>query len=325
MTGPNRFRTLWRLAGAVLGVVMIAVIAHALRRDGPAALAAWRGAHVAWAWVIFAILCALAGQAINVVGWRRLLRDSGIDASLWTLMRLFLVSNLGRYLPAGKAWQMAIVAMIATEERLPAALVAASSFFLGVVGVGVGAIIVFAAGRSTIGLPPAWLVLPLFALLGLLFAPIVIRALPRLHEAIRRRVPGIDSLDAWTMWALIWTSSASWILWGTALLGLAKALLPASTTSITTCVAAWTGSFLAGLIAFVSPAGLGAREAVMQVVLTRTGMMRADALVLVVVSRVWVTLLDIIPAALFLVLRRASRGPVNDLPPVPARTCRASD
>jgi uncharacterized membrane protein YbhN (UPF0104 family) len=286
---------------------MIAVLAQALRRDGPAALNAWRAAHIQWPWVTFSVLCALTGHAVYVAGWRRLLADSGIRAPFWTFARLFLVSNLGRYLPAGKAWQMAIVAMMAAEQQLPSAMLAASSLFQGVVGVGVGAIVVFAAGGTTIGLPPAWLVLPVAAIVGLLVAPRVFRSVTRLHAAIKQHVPGIDSVSAATMWTLIWTSTASWILWGIALLGLARALLPGLEASIAAYVAAWTGSFLAGLIALVSPAGLGARETVMQAVLTRTGMRPADVLVLVVVARAWVTVLDIAPAAIILLLRRRSR------------------
>jgi len=292
---------------------MIVVLGRALRRDGPAALDAWRAAHVRWPWVTFAVACALTGHAIYVVGWRRLLTDSGIRAPFWTLARLFLVSNLGRYLPAGKAWQMAIVAMMAAEQQLPSAILAASSLFQGVVGTGVGAIVAFAAGGTTIGLSAAWLILPLAAVAGLLVAPAVIRSLPRLHEAIKRHMPGIESVTARTMWALIWTSAMSWILWGVALSGLASALLPAPGASIIAYIAAWTGSFLAGLIAVVSPAGLGAREGVMQAVLTQAGMKPGDVLVLVVVTRAWVTVLDILPAAIILMLRRRSGGRADAL------------
>ena len=319
-----RHRTALRFAAAALTIVMIAVLAHALRRDGPAALNAWRAADIQWPWVTFSVTCALTGHAVYVAGWRRLLGDSGVRASYWTLARLFLVSNLGRYLPAGKAWQMAIVAMMAAERRLPSAMLAGSSLFQGAVGLCVGAIVVFAAGSTTIGLPPAWLVLPVAAIVGLLVAPRVLRSITRLHAAIKRHVPGIESVSAATMWTLIWTSAASWILWGIALLGLAHALVPTLESSITAYIAAWTGSFLAGLIALVSPAGLGARETVMQAVLVRMGMRPADVLVLVVVARVWVTVLDVIPAAIILLSRRRSRDHADAQLQQPAPSERSS-
>lgn len=299
-----RFRGVLRFAAAVLSVVMITVLARVLWRDGPAALDAWRAAHVRWHWVAFAVACALAGHAIYVVGWRRLLTDLGVRAPFWTLARPFLVSNLGRYLPAGKAWQMAIVGMMAAEQQLPSATLAGSSLFQGIVGVGVGAVVVFAAGSTTIGLPTVWLIVPAAAIVILLLTPAVIQSLPRLHVAVKRVVPGIDAVTATTMWSLVWTSAASWVLWGIALYGLANALLTTPVASMTAYVAAWAGSFLAGLIAVVSPAGLGAREGVMQAVLARAGMRSGDVLVLVIVARGWVTLLDVVPAGLVLMFRR---------------------
>jgi hypothetical protein len=49
----------------------------------------------------------------------------------------------------------------------------------------------------------------------------------------------------------------------------------------------------------------------MQALLERTGMMPGDVLVLVVVTRAWMTLLDIVPAAIVLMLRRQSSRRVD--------------
>ena len=293
-----------RIAAAIVTVAMIAMLLRSLRRDGPAALAVWRTVDVGWPWVALAIVCALTGHAIYVLGWRRILADLGIPVSLWGLARMFLVSNLGRYLPGGKAWQMAIVAVMATEQALPPTMVAASSLFQGVVGMGVGAVVLFATGGAIIGLPSWWLVLPVAGIAVLLSLPALVRSLPRLHALAARHVHGIESITIRTMWALVWTSATSWILWGIALYALARGLLPNPGTSVNAYIAAWTGSFLAGLIAVVSPAGLGAREEMMQAVLTRAGMIAGDALVVVIVARVWVTLLDLVPALAVLAWRR---------------------
>ena len=69
-------------------------------------------------------------------------------------------------------------------------------------------------------------------------------------------------------------------------------------------IAAWPGSFLAGIIAIVSPAGLGAREGAMQFVLQQAGMKVSDVLLVVIVARMWITLMDVVPALLVLTFRR---------------------
>src|SRR5262245_24374668 len=115
----NPVRTIVRFGAALLSIAMVAVLVQAFRRDGPAALDAWRAAHVGWSWVALSVAAALAGHAVYVRGWRRLLADSGVPTSFWRLVRMFLVSNLGRYLPGGKAWQMAIVGLMSAEQGLP--------------------------------------------------------------------------------------------------------------------------------------------------------------------------------------------------------------
>lgn len=311
MTTARRFRGALRAAGAVVSVLLIAFLIAALRRDGPAALQAWRAAHVRWSLIALSVACALAGHAIYVAGWWRLLADSGIRAPYWQLVRPFLVSNLGRYLPGGKAWQMAIIGLMAAERQLPAAALATSSLFQGVVGVGVGAIVFIVAGGTVIGLSAAWLTLPLVAVAALLAVPAAVRAMPRLKAVIERHVPDIDSVTAATIWTLIWTAAGSWIMWGVALYALASGLLPTPEASVSAYIAAWAGSFLAGILAIVSPAGLGAREGVMQAVLVRAGVTRGDVLVIVAVARAWATLLDIVPAGIVLLVRRRSSRRVD--------------
>ena len=299
-------RSAIRAAAALLTIAMIAVVIRAFRRDGPGALQAWRASHIQWTWLCASIIAPFVGHAIYVYGWRRLLRDADVHASYWHLARIFLVSNLGRYLPAGKAWQMAIVGMMAAESDLPPALLAASSLFQGIIGVGVGLLVLFATAGSVLDIHTIWFVLAIVGVVVLLFLPRLVRAIPRAHELIVHRVPGFDSVTAATMWTLVWTTAASWIFWGVALDALARALLPTVTASVSAFIAAWTASFLTGLLAVVAPAGLGAREEAMRAVLLAARMSAADVLIIAVVARVWATVIDVIPAALVLLIRRRS-------------------
>jgi glycosyltransferase 2 family protein len=299
---------------AILTVIVIVALVRALQRDGPAALEVWRATNVRWTWVAIASACGLAGHAVYVMGWRRLLRDCGINATFWQAARFFLVSNLGRYLPGGKAWQMGIIGVMAAENGLPAAFVAATSLLQGVLGVAVGAILLLATAGAALGIARIWFVLPVAGVVALLAAPAALKSLPRVRSAVVRHMPTIESVSTATMWMLVWTAGVSWIAWGIALDSLARALLPSPGASITAYVAAWIGSFSAGLIAIMAPVGLGVREGVMRSMLETAGAPASSTVVVVVVARVWVTVLDVVPAALVLALRRR-RNAASVLPP----------
>jgi uncharacterized membrane protein YbhN (UPF0104 family) len=301
-------RTLLHLVALALTVVVLAALVRAFRRDGPAALEAWRTADLNPVWLSIAVFAALAAHAVFVVGWKRLLVDCGIPISFWHTARLFLASNLGRYLPAGKAWQVSIIAVMAAEQQLPATVVAATSLLQGLVGLIVGALLLMITGSTLAGIAPVWLLIPLVGLIALLSLPALLRRLPSLRSAVVRRIPSVDAISARTMWTLTWTAGANWIAWGCALYALARGLLGDSGASVLSYIAAWTGSFLAGLLAFVTPAGLGVRDEVMRTMLMSAGLSAAGAIILVVVARVWTTLLDVGPALIVLAIRRRRKA-----------------
>ena len=121
--GKNSWlRPLLHVAAVLLSLIVIGALVRAFKRDGPAALEVLRTANVSAAWIAIATAAGLAAHAVFIFGWKRFLIDCGVTISFWQAARLFLASNLGRYLPAGKAWQMSIVAVMAAEQRLPAAV-----------------------------------------------------------------------------------------------------------------------------------------------------------------------------------------------------------
>ena len=298
-------RTLLLRAVAVVLFALIAVaVVRGLRTDGPAALAAWRAADVQWVWVAVATACALGANFIWVLGWRRLLADLAVPTGLVDLLRIFLIGNLGRYLPGGKAWQMGLVGVLATERGLPPAVLAGTSLLHGTIGMVVGAMLLAATGGAALGLSPIWSALPIAGVAGLLATPSILRAWPALRTLIARFLPSIDTVTVRTMVVLIVTAMVSWIGWGVALYALARALLGDPVASLITYLAAWIGPGLAGLIVVFAPAGLGVRDAAMQSTLTAAGLGAAQAIVVAVVSRVWATIVEVLPALVLLAVRR---------------------
>jgi hypothetical protein len=304
-----------RLAAAIVTILVVAGLIGVVRRDGPAAWNAWRNANVQWDWIAGACLLGLTGHLASIAGWHRLLKDSQSTASFEQAANIFLVSNLGRYLPGAKAWQMGIVGMMAVENRLSAGLLALTSLFYGLVGVGVGFLLLLLIGGALLGLNLAWLSLAVFGVVLLIAAPTVVRMVPRASQFTSGRLSALSTVTPWTMWALVWTAAASWLAWGLGLLFLARGLFVDPTAPVGAYVTAWIASFLGGLVAFVSPAGLGVRDELMRTTLVTAGLSAGPALVIAIVARVWATILDVVPAlgALGLRLMRRRRPSTQDL------------
>jgi uncharacterized membrane protein YbhN (UPF0104 family) len=301
---PARKRLIFRVAAVAIGIAIVVMVVRTIQRDGPAAVEAWRNAQIQWSWISVAVIGALAGHVVWTIGWRRLLRDMGISTTLWPLLRIYLVSNLGRYLPGAKAWQMGVVYGMATEAGMPGGVVAATSLFQGVVGVGVGMILLLAFGGAALAIAPILFVLPVLGAIAVLFLPAALKAMPKLHAIALARVPGFDAVTASTMWALLWTSVASWLAWGLAFYALAHGLLADTVAPLTTYLAAWISSLLAGIIVVIAPAGVGVRDNLMQALLVGAGVSAGSGIVVVAIARVWATALEVVPAVIVLALRR---------------------
>ncbi len=301
---PPRRKLLLRVVAIVLLALIAVALARALRTDGPAALAAWRAADVQWLWVAIATASAVLAHFVWILGWRRLLSDLSVHTGLLDITRIFLIGNLGRFLPGGKAWQMGLVGVLATERGLPGAVLAGTSLVHGAIGMIVGAVLLAATGGAALGLAPIWLALPVLGIVGLLATPSILRAWPALRALVARFLPSIDTVTIRTMVVLILTAFATWLGWGFALYALARAILPDPVAPLTTYLAAWIGPGLAGLVFVMAPAGLGVRDALMQTTLTAAGLGAAQAIVIAVVSRVWTTIVEVLPALVLLAIRR---------------------
>ena len=102
------------------------------------------------------------------------------------------------------------------------------------------------------------------------------------------------------------------LLFGLAFHALGIGLLRHATGDAADSVAVFTLSYLAGFLALIAPGGIGVREGVMALLLTRAGIATpSEATWLVVASRLWLTVLEILPGAALLAVspRRRSSDP----------------
>ena len=313
MKGPPWLKVAVRVFAAVASVLIVFALVRAIKRDWPAAIDAWQKAEINALWIIVAILFGLAAHFLYALGWWRLLKDCAIPFSLWQTTRVYLVSDLGRYLPGGKAWQTGLIAAMAAEYNLPATTVAATSLVVGLVGLATGGAVLLAAGDITLPINRWWLAIPIGCIVALLAAPAALKSMPRLRKKIVSKLFRLDSVTTGTIWMLVWTTGLSWIAWGLGLYALALGLLPDPVASPLTYVAAFIGAFLGGAMAVVAPGGLGVRDELMRTMLTASGLDAGSAIVLILVARLYTTVLDIAPALLFLLFSRPVRARASAL------------
>jgi uncharacterized membrane protein YbhN (UPF0104 family) len=94
-------------------------------------------------------------------------------------------------------------------------------------------------------------------------------------------------------------TALAWYGYGIAFQFFVIGLLGYSMGATSQYVAIFAGSYLIGFVALFAPGGLGVREVVMADGLKRAGYAIGPAYLVVVASRLWLTVLEIAPALLF--------------------------
>lgn len=257
-------------------------------------------------------LLLLASLAVLVIGlgwgivvWHLLLLRMGYRVRPWALARLWFVSGLGRYIP-GKIWQFVGAARMGSDVGMPPVVTVTS---LAVHGF----LFAVAAAVLSVYLVPAgdWISPSVHEILRWT-APLMLLSL---HPAVARRVLGLISrttrteLVEWTgSWgsatALMALSIIAWLLTGTALYLFVLSLTPLPLSAVAPIIGFNALAFIIGYAVFIAPAGLGAKEGVLAVLLSMF-MPPAVAGVVAIAARLWSLVGEVVPA---LVLLRTPGG-----------------
>jgi uncharacterized membrane protein YbhN (UPF0104 family) len=269
-------------------------------------------------------LLLLAAYFVSAGLWGLIVRElGGPRLPLGESIRIFMIANLGRYVP-GKVWQIAGLAALAKGRGVPAPTAAAAA----VLGQGVALVAAAAVGMGALlggpesyrrwGLVGAALVLALVALLAI---PAVFARLAGVWFRITRTEPAGDlgvrhGLRWLALYALNWLMYAAsfWVLARS--LGLEGSLLPVGS--------AFAAAYVLGYAMVFAPAGLGPREGFLIVFLT-PHLGAGPSGVLAVVARLWTTLVELVPAGVLWLgwMRRPRPGGVETVTSEPATTERA--
>lgn len=262
-----------------------------------------------WALVGLSVLTLLSGYFSSGFLWGRIVHDlGGPTLPPFVSVRLFMVANLGRYVP-GKLWQIAGLAVLARQRGVAAP----TSIAAAVVGQGLALI-----AATLLGLAAGWTliegtiwqwVVPVALFGGLLTGlhPSIFRALSGACFRLARtpEPEGLEPLAALRWFAF---TLGNWVLYAGSfwllVRGLGLEAAPVPTAS------AFAAAYVLGYVMVFAPAGIGVREGFL-VVLLSPQLGPAASSAVAVIARVWTTLTEVIPAAAFWThhLTTAERAP----------------
>ena len=306
--GPRRWRTPLRLL--VLGV-FAAALAVVLARRWSEVRPLLHSLSVAG--VGIAGVAVAAGIYASFLCWRAVLTDLGSPLPLGGGMRVFFLGQLGKYLP-GSVWPLLAQMELGREYKVPrrSSGAAVAIFMLLVLGTG---LLVAAIALPLLGGDALrrywWALLVLPATAVALYPPVLNRGLALLLRLARREpmpnplsLPGVLRAVGWGL--------MMWLLYGVQVWVLARMLGVGGVGLLPRSIGAFAAAWCVGFLVVIAPAGGGAREAAL-IVLLGTGVGAARATVIAVVSRLLFTIGDLGWGAMG--FRGGSEAPPSRLPP----------
>ena len=278
---------------------------------------------IGWGRVALCVPLMLAGLLCGMRAWRSILSGLGSQLSVQPSARIYFVGQLGKYIP-GSIWPVLAQMELGHDHDVPRRRSAAALVIAIIVSLATGLIVtVLTIPFVDGGRYPAlwWLLVPVPILVALLNPRVLwgcLRWIPVLN--LKSSLPPVlpnRSMAAAVAWATL-----GWLCYGLHVAVLVAAFRGHGADTIAVAsIGGYALAWTAGLIAFVLPAGAGARDVTL--VLALSGVVATNpAIAVAVVSRAVTTVCDlglagIAAGAAIRVMRRAvaesrPRTPVDD-------------
>ena len=285
----------WGRRVAVAAVIGLAV--YQVVREWDEVSATLR--HLAWPHLALAVAAVSAGVLLGPLVWRAALAAMGVGIGVPDAARIYLVGQLGKYVPGSVAafvllMELARSAGISRARGLTASLLTAGVAVVTSLVAGLLAVPALAGSRPAL----LWLFALLPVGLALLHPTALTAVVDRLLGLLRqgplpRRLAGGAIARASGLSLLVY------LLYGVHLFALVDTLpgpWPINRAlALVLCVGAMGVAMTAGVVAFVLPSGIGARELVIVGALAAV-LPYGQALALAVVSRVLFTVVELVSA-----------------------------
>jgi glycosyltransferase 2 family protein len=252
------------LVGLVILAATWQLVAHWKEVADTIAALQWHRALLAQIAILFGIIC-------STLSWQVLLDDLGKPIGAARGSQIFLIGQLGKYLP-GSLWAYVLQIELGHKAGLERARVFAATVFSVVVAVvaallaGSLAIPRLVADDPRLAWLP-WLYLVLPVALAMLYPP-VLTAIVRFGFRLLRRPRPDHPVTLRVVLASLGFALGTYFFFGVHLWLLADTREGLTLSPLTLSIGAVAIAMLAGLVFFLLPSGVGAREFVLIVALT---------------------------------------------------------
>jgi uncharacterized membrane protein YbhN (UPF0104 family) len=299
---------LWKIGQALLAIALVGFAAWYLWRQWRDASAAHLSLSMNALWLAVASAIVLATYALLVEAWRRVLARYGHTVAYRDAARVWFVSNLGKYVP-GKVWQVTAMTTMLAALDVPITAAAGASAVITIANVVAGFALLLVAGGQSLHVvsdkaESAVIISTLILLAALLVAPFTMRVISSAASRLLRREVVIR-MPLGAAWISLAGCLVAWLLYGSAFQLLVIAILGRASGVWLSYVAAYTLSYLVGYLVLAAPGGLGPREATLSFLLVSLRLATpAEAAVISIASRLWLTVLEVVPGIAFVLVRR---------------------
>jgi len=294
----------WLLVQIVIAAIVIGSIGYALVKQWREFRGTPLTTDLHWEFVLLSGAVVLLTYGVLIETWRRMLAAWGKHLAFGDAVRITCISKLGIYVP-GRIWQVSTMAVMAQQAGISSGAAAASAVVSTAVNIAVGMAIALIAGWRAVdimsgGHANVGVVLVVIALAGLLALP---KLAPPAIAWIQRktgREPGAAAFPRRAVYIAVAGNVVAWVLYGIAFQLFVRGILGKAPGTTSAYVAAYSASYLIGYLMFVIPGGLGVREGALILAMPALGLATdKQAAVIAVTSRLWLTVLEIVPGLYF--------------------------
>ncbi|WP_340586675.1 lysylphosphatidylglycerol synthase transmembrane domain-containing protein [Erythrobacter alti] len=256
--------------------------------------------------LLFAGVMAAGFTVTSCAAWRLLVTRNDKSITVAEASRIYFLGQLGKYLPGG-VWQFFAAAELGRDAGLPRLQIVSSFAFALAASLAAGSVVVLAA------LPEALPMLGLQPRMALLAAALILAALlhPAAHRIIARIIRTENAPQGQRLALSVTVSLGTWLFGGLHLWFLASALGQSlSFADMLPLAGCFAAAWIAGFLVMIAPAGVGAREATLILLLSQT-MSIAEAATIAIGSRLLMTLADVGAAGLAMAFTHSPTSPAG--------------